>query len=113
MHELSLTQSLVEIAEEHARRAGATAIRGIILEVGELSGAIPAALEFAFDVCSKGTLAEGATLTIQPVPGHGRCRACAAAVECHELTAVCPVCGALALDLDAGRELRIIELEID
>ena len=113
MHELSLTQSLVAIAEEHARRAGGTIIRGITLEVGELSGAIPEAVEFAFDVCSKGSLAEGATLTIRRVPGHGCCAACLAEVECHELTAVCPACGALAFELDAGLELRVLELEID
>jgi len=113
MHELSLTQSLVEIAEEHARRAGATVIRGITLEVGELSGAVPEALEFAFDVCSRGTLAEGAALILRHVPGHGHCAACAVEAECHELTAVCPTCGALAFELDAGLELRVLELEID
>jgi len=113
MHELSLTQSLVEIAEEHARRAGATVIRGITVEVGALSGAVPEALEFAFDVCSRGTLAEGAVLTIRLVAGHGRCAACAAEAAGHDLTAVCPMCGALAFELDAGLELRVLELEID
>ncbi len=113
MHELSLTQSLITIVEEHARQAGATIIRGITVEVGALSGAIPEALEFAFDVCSKGSLAEGASLVIHRVPGHGRCAACAAEAECHELTAVCPVCGALAFELDAGTELRVTEMEID
>lgn len=113
MHELSLTQNLIAIAEEHARRAGGTAIREIVVEVGELSGAIPEALEFAFDACSKGTLAEGAILTIRQVAGHGRCIVCAAEAACHALTAVCPVCGALAFELDAGRELRVLELEID
>lgn len=113
MHELSLTQNLVAIAEEHARRAGGTVIRGITLEVGELSGAVPEALEFAFDVCSQGTLAEGAMLTIRRIPGHGRCVACAATAACHELTAICPACGALAFELDAGTELRVLELEID
>jgi hydrogenase nickel incorporation protein HypA/HybF len=113
MHELSMTQSLVAIAEEHARRAGGTIIRGITLEVGELSGTVPEALEFAFDVCSKGTLAEGATLTIRRVPGHGHCAACLTEAECPELTAVCPVCGALAFEFDAGLELRVIEMEID
>jgi len=113
MHELSLTQSLVAIAEEHARRAGGMVIRSITVEVGELSGAIPEALEFAFDVCSKGSLAEGAALVIRRVPGHGRCTACAVETPCEALTAVCPVCGALAFELDAGTELRIIELEID
>ena len=113
MHELSLTQSLVEIAGEHARRAGGTVIRSITVEVGELSGAIPEALEFAFDVCSKGTPAEGAALILRRVAGHGCCTACAAAAPCHELTAVCPACGALAFELDAGTELRVVELEID
>lgn len=113
MHELSLTQSLVAIAEEHARRAGATVIHGITVEVGALSGAIPEALEFAFEVCSKGTLAEGAILNLRRVPGHGRCAACAVAADCQELTAVCPACGALAFELDAGTELRVLELEID
>lgn len=113
MHELSLTQSLVAIAEEHARRAGGTIIRSITVEVGELSGAIPEALEFAFDVCSKETLAAGATLVIRRVPGHGRCAACTAEAACPELTAVCPLCGALAFEPDAGLELRVLELEID
>jgi len=113
MHELSLTQNLLEIAEDHARRAGATAIRSITLEVGDLSGAIPEALEFAFDICRQGSLAEAATLTIRRVPGHGRCAACAAESACHALTAVCPACGALGFECDAGLELRVLELEID
>jgi hydrogenase nickel incorporation protein HypA/HybF len=113
MHELSLTQSLISVAEEHARQAGATAIHSITLEVGALSGAIPEALEFAFDVCSKGSLAEGATLRIRRIAGRGRCAACAAATEIDQLTAVCPACGALAFELVAGLELRVLELEID
>jgi hydrogenase nickel incorporation protein HypA/HybF len=113
MHELSLTQNLVAIAEEHARRAGATVIHDVVLEVGALSGAIPEALEFAFDICSKGTLAEGAALTIRRVPGSGRCTACAAQSPCDVLTAVCPRCGALAFAIDQGLELRVLELEID
>ena len=113
MHELSLTRSLVEIAEDHARRAGAQVIRSVTVEVGALSGAIPEALEFAFDVCSQGTLAEGAALVLKRVPGHGRCATCAASAACHELTAVCPACGALTFEIDAGTELRVVELEID
>ncbi len=113
MHELSLTQSLVAIAEEHALKAGASSIRAIVVEVGELSGAIPEALEFAFDVCSKGTLAEGAALVIHRTPGHGRCAACGQDAACHEPIALCPLCGALAFAIDQGTELRVLELEID
>jgi hydrogenase nickel incorporation protein HypA/HybF len=113
VHELSLTQSLVEIAETHARRAGASAIRTITLEVGELCGVVPEALEFAFDVCRPGTLAEGARLIIRRIAGHGRCAACQAQLELSMLSAACPACGALAMEIEAGSELRIVELEID
>lgn len=113
MHELSLTESLVAIAEEHARKAGGAVIRSVTIEIGELSGAVPEAMAFAFDVCSRGTLAEGASLVIRHVPGHGRCAACLATAACSSLTAVCPVCGALAFEIDAGLELRVLELEID
>jgi hydrogenase nickel incorporation protein HypA/HybF len=113
MHELSLTQSLVSIAEEHARNAGARVIRNIILEVGELCGADPEALVFAFDVCSRGTLAEGAALSIRRVAGRGICKACAATVACRIPTVLCPYCGALAVVIDTGSELRILALEVD
>ena len=113
MHELSLTQSLVEIAAEHAQRAGATAIRSITLEVGDLSGVLPEALEFAFDVCRTGTMAAASTLNIRRVAGRGHCTACAADAVVTQLTAVCPACGALTFELVAGLELRVLELEID
>jgi hydrogenase nickel incorporation protein HypA/HybF len=113
VHELSLTQNLLEIAEDHARRAGARVIRTITVQVGDLSGALPEALEFAFDVCSKGTLAEGATLILQRIPGHGHCANCQAAAPAGTLSAVCPSCGQLTFAIDAGTELHLLELEID
>ena len=77
MHELSLTQSIVELAVEHAQREKAVAIRSITVAVGALSGVVADAVEFAFDVCSKGTMAEGARLEIRHIAGRGRC------LECH------------------------------
>jgi len=47
MHELSLTQSLVEIAVDHAQREKAREILSITIEIGSLSGTIPEAVEFA------------------------------------------------------------------
>ncbi len=55
MHELSLTQNLVATAEEFARRENAAVIISLTLQIGALSGVVPEAVEFAFDVCSKGT----------------------------------------------------------
>lgn len=113
MHELSLTQNLIEIAEEHARRAGASVIRSMTLKIGSLSGVMPDAMEFAFDACCQGTLAQGATLEIHNIPAIGRCRQCAAESTMTSLVDSCPQCGSFVLDILQGQEMALTELEVD
>lgn len=113
MHELSLTQAIVELAIEHAERNKARKILRLTVEIGALSGVIVEAVEFAFDVCSKGTLAEGATLEIRHIAGRGRCLACQNDAEVGTLTHVCPLCGSLALEMVQGQEMAFIEMEVD
>jgi hydrogenase nickel incorporation protein HypA/HybF len=113
LHELSLTQSIVEIAIEHAQRENAVAIRSVTVEIGGLSGVIADAVEFAFDVCSKGTMAEGAKLEIRHTPGRGRCLECHKESGLETLTHTCPLCGSLALETVQGQEMKFTEMEID
>lgn len=113
MHELSLTQSIVELAVEHAQRENAVAIRSITVEIGALSGVLADAMEFAFDVCSKGTMAEGSHLEIIHVAGRGRCLECHKESELDSLTYTCPYCEKLALEPVQGQEMKFTEMEID
>jgi hydrogenase nickel incorporation protein HypA/HybF len=113
LHELSLTQSLIEIAEEHARRENATTITSVIVEIGALSGVMPEAVEFAFEACSQGTLADGATLEIRRIPALGRCHECGKESEMESLLDACTVCNSFALEILKGQEMALIEMEID
>lgn len=113
MHELSLTQSIVELAIEHARRENARAILSLTVEIGALSGVMAEAVSFAFDVCSRNTLAQGARLDIRHIPGLGRCMACHEQTDMEILSYVCPACGSLALETLQGQEMKFIEMEID
>lgn len=113
MHELSLTQNIVELAVEHARRENATAIFSLTVEIGALSGVMADAVAFAFDVCSQNTLAQGARLEIRHIPGLGRCLSCHELTEMETLSYVCPLCGSLALETLQGQEMKFIEMEID
>lgn len=113
MHELGLTQNIVDIALQHAEREKAQKILAITVEIGELSGVIAEAVEFAFDVCSKGTLAEGAHLEIRHIDGRGQCLDCNKQAKISTLTHVCPNCGSLALETIAGQEMKFTEMEID
>ncbi len=69
MHEARLCLSILRLAEEALAREGGRSILGVELEVGELSGVAPQALEAAFPICARGTPAQGATLRWREVPG--------------------------------------------
>jgi len=110
MHEMSITQSVVEICEGHAAGRRVT---DVVLEIGELSGVVPDSIEFCFEACTKGTLLEGARLAIEIIPAIGRCPACARELPVTSLFDPCAECGAFGLTIVSGEELRVKELELE
>ena len=54
MHEISLMENTLATALTQARNQGATHIHSLKMNVGQLSGVVPDALEFAFDIVAKG-----------------------------------------------------------
>ena len=108
MHELGITQSIVEICTEQA--AGARVIR-VTLEIGKLSAILPDAIRFCFDVCTQGTELEGTQLQIVEVPGRGRCRRCGCEMCMDDFLASC-TCGSIDIQCIAGEALRIKEMEV-
>lgn len=112
MHELSLMESTVEIALENARREGAQKIHQFNLRVGAISGVVPEALEFAFESCTQGTIAEGANLKIELVPAVCYCQNCDHAFAPPAEIYICPDCGQISSKLIQGRELQLTSLEV-
>ncbi|GAC1630674.1 MAG: hydrogenase maturation nickel metallochaperone HypA [Nevskia sp.] len=109
MHELSVTRNVVAIVAEHAKGQRVTRVR---LEIGLLSAILPDAVRFCFDLCAENTPAAGALLEIIEVPGRGRCDDCRAEVELKALVGRCPGCGGSRLQLIAGQEMKIREIEL-
>src|ERR1700724_2638694 len=108
MHELAITESIVESVEEHVR--GGKVLR-VVLVIGKLSGVVPDAVGACFDICAEGTVMEGASLDIEETPGRARCRDCEAQVELLDTIALCP-CGSANLEMFSGRELKIRSVEV-
>lgn len=108
MHELSITRSVVAICAERAMGAQVTRVT---LEIGRLSAVMPDAVRFCFDICAKGTPVESAKLEIIETPGRARCRDCGGEVFLTELFGRCG-CGSANLELIAGEELKIKEMEV-
>ena len=110
MHELSITQSVVEICEQNA---GGRRVLAVTLELGALSGCVPDAVEFCFEACTRGTLLEGAKLIIERVEPKGACRNCKAEFPVSAYYDSCPSCGGFTVELLRGEELRVKELEVE
>jgi len=113
MHEMAVTQSILDIAIKHAQQAGAARITRINLVIGEMSGVVDDSVQFYFDFLSKETIAEEATLVFDRRPAVYRCRECQATFHPEGLTWECPVCDALSFEVVSGREFRIESIEVE
>jgi hydrogenase nickel incorporation protein HypA/HybF len=108
MHELAIMESIVDAVIE---RVGDAQVVRVRLEIGKLSGVVPTALRFCFELATAETPLEGAALEIIEIPGRARCMQCFADVELEDQIALC-VCGSANLDFVSGQELKIKDVEV-
>lgn len=113
MHEMALCEGVVDILEEEAKRQHFSRVRAVRLEIGALSHVAPEAMQFCFDVVSRGTIADGARCEIIHVPGAAWCMHCAATVPVERRLDPCPTCGGYQLQITAGDDMRVKDLEVD
>jgi len=112
MHELAITQSILDIALDKAKTAKASKINKINLVIGELSGVVSDCIQFYFDFLKKDSAAEQATLTFELVPAQLKCRHCLSIFHPGELLWTCPHCQSQQIEIVAGRELYLESLEV-
>jgi hydrogenase nickel incorporation protein HypA/HybF len=113
MHELSIAMSIVEIAEEYAAKEQARAVLEMDIEVGELSGVVISALEFAMEEAVAGTLCEEAKWKITLIPGEVQCRTCGYKFPSSSLFVECPHCKQAGVNLLRGDEMRLRSLVVE
>jgi hydrogenase nickel incorporation protein HypA/HybF len=108
MHELAITQSIVDAVSD---RAGGASVSVVRVRVGKLSGVLPHAMRFAFEVVTTDTTLHGAELVIEEPPGVGHCRDCDSEIALPDLILLCP-CGSANVQVISGRELAIESIEV-
>ena len=112
MHELSITQNILDLAIEEATKHGATKITKITLKLGKLTQVVPDCVEFYLDLLGKDTIAAGVKLEVDWVPLVVRCQTCATETTLEEYDFICPQCGGPS-DIVSGRELFIDSIEVE
>lgn len=128
MHELSIAYEILEQVMATATAHGASEVKSVTLQIGNLSHTNPEQLSFCFNVIAEGTIAENAEFVIERVPPSLECE-CGYTGTLDEkelretgnftselllyVAAVeCPVCGKQA-HIEGGRELIIKSIEIE
>lgn len=112
MHEGSIVEELIRVAEMHA--PGGARILRLGVQVGRLTSISPDAMQFYFEVMREGTRCAEARLEVALVPLRGACTACRQALTLEsEAVWSCPACGLTALAYENGDELDLRELEVE
>jgi len=115
MHETALALSILDIVVEKCREAGGSTVDSVRVRIGKAAGVMPEALTFAFDASKAATVAENARLEIEPVPVGGVCKDCKKefSVDNAQYVFSCPLCGSKSFEITTGREMEIVDMEIN
>ena len=113
MHEVSLIENVIALVEQERTRQVFARVTMIRLNVGALGCAEPEALRFCFDAVATGTIAQGARLEIDVIPGEGWCADCGSTVPLGERFGLCPLCAGSRVKMTGGDALRVAEMEVE
>ena len=111
MHELSIARNIVEIVLDEMAKHGLNRVDAVRLKIGAMAQVLPDALRFGFNCLSDQTPLAGASLVIEEVAARGSCRQCGHEFDMGDWTCLCPVCKGTDIDIVAGREMDIVEIE--
>lgn len=112
MHEFSIVSSLLDLVEADVRKHKAKAASKVVVRIGEMSGVVAELLAEAFHVCKRGTLAERAELVVEKQEVLISCR-CGYKGMIKDRRFICPVCGVADVDVTAGEEMILQQLELE
>jgi len=114
VHEVSIALSLLDLVEKKCREEGYQRVESVRVRVGKASGVLPEAFSFAWDVVKRDTIARDSRFTLELIPVGGTCEACGAHFETENVFLTqCPLCSSPSFQIIQGRELEIVEMEVN
>ncbi len=112
MHELSIAKNIIQLAREHLTAEEEVRLRTIKVNVGTFSTIVPAQLVFGFEAAREDTPLRQAELDITMIPLRIKCYSCGEETEIDPVDFICPSCSSPNIEIIAGNELTITDLEI-
>jgi hydrogenase nickel incorporation protein HypA/HybF len=113
MHELTVTESILEIVVRHGEQAGAQSITDIHLVIGDLSSIVDDSVKFYWDMLSEGTIAEGAALHFKRIQTEMECLECQQRYQPSRGDLSCPACTSRKVKIISGEEFFVDSIEVE
>jgi len=113
VHELSIAQSLIEVATREAERVGAVRATRLVCRIGALRQVDDVLLQEAFRIARQGTMCQEGSLSIEKTYVQALCPRCDARFPVRNWEWDCPACGTEGLDPIGGDELELITIEAE
>ena len=113
MHELAVTQSILDISIRHANEAGAKRITSINIVIGQFASIVDDSVQFYWNIVSEGTIAQNASLRFERIPAEMTCRACGHTFHPGDQTFECPSCSSNSVRITQGEEFRVDSIDVE
>lgn len=113
MHELAVTESLLNTASDYAIKNNAQRVISLNIIIGELSSIIDDSVQFYWDIISENTICEKSTLIFNKIPAKFICQSCSEEFKIKGELRPCPVCGSMDLRTTQGDEFLLESIEIE
>ncbi len=113
MHELAITENILNVALEHAEKVRAIRVTRLHLVLGELSSVVDDSVQFYWDILSRGTICHGARLCFERVPSQLNCQDCGARYPLQGGPSPCPECGSSRVRICQGLEFRLDSMDVE
>lgn len=112
MHELAVTEQILNIATKYAKEAEAKKISDLYLVIGELSSIIDDSVQFYWDMISADTICAGSKLHFKRIPAMFHCLNCGNEYSIQQKMTPCPACGSTKTNIIAGEEFFLDSIEV-
>jgi hydrogenase nickel incorporation protein HypA/HybF len=113
VHELAVTESILEISNRYAKESGALKVTSINLVIGKLSSIVDDSIQFYWDIISEESICKGATLVFDRRPAFIKCNECSTEYEIDGALKPCPACGSPNIFVKSGEEFFVDSIEIE
>ncbi len=113
MHELSVTEHILNIALKHAADNQADRVTDLYITIGQLASIVDDSIQFYWDIISADTICQGSQLHFNRVPAQLNCTDCGNTFVLDHDLIPCPLCGSVKIKVISGEDFLLDSIAIE